>query len=166
MAVIRNKRGVVDVLTVALVLFVIAFVTILVLKILGAFTAELQNTDAVPESKTAATDSTAAFANGFDQAIVAALALSYIVLLILANQVGTNSGWFFLALIILLILLGVVAILSQVFDAVTNNNDFVTERAAMPATVWIMDNLLILSIIGGVLLLFALYSGKDNGGTA
>lgn len=155
----NNKRGVADVLTIAIVLFVIGFLGIISYKIISGMNTVIQDSDSANnESKAAYSNFTGNYANSFDQGMILALSFAYIITLIFAYRVNTDPGYFFISLFVLIILIGITAVFGQIYELGTNNPDFVQERAAMPYLNYVLSHTFVLSIVAGVLLLIVLFS--------
>lgn len=155
----KDKRGIADVLTVAIVLFVIAFLGIITYKIISGMNTEFQaSTNINNESKAAYGTFTDNYADSFDEGIVLALSFAYIITLIFAYRVNTDPGYFFISLFVLIILIGITAVFGQIYELGTNNPDFVNERAAMPYLNYVLTHTFVLSIVAGILMFIVLFS--------
>lgn len=152
------SKGQIDVLTIGLVLFVIAFVGIIFITIMQAINTGVQSSGLVNASLTVSQDYTTNAASGWDQGIVVALAMSYILTLVFAFRINTNPGYFFIFLFVLIIVLGVISILPQVFDQATSTGAFSTARISMPMTTWVGQNIFLISIALTVFLIVALFA--------
>lgn len=155
---LKNRRGIADVLTIGIVLFVIGFLGIITYKIVGGINTEVQASDVNTESKSAYNNFSNNYADSFDEGMILALSFSYIITLIFAYKVNTDPGYFFISLFVLVILIGTTAIFGQMFELGTNNPDFVNERAAMPYLTFIVTHTFLLSIAAGSLLFIVLFS--------
>lgn len=152
-----------DLLTVFLVLATIAFLGLLAAKVWSDFNTQAQNIDSLPAaSKTASASIATNLPAGLDIGIVVALGILSIGLFITSRFIGTHPVFFWFNVFLLLFVLGVGALTSNVFDQATNTASFVTERAAMPATVWIMGHLLEVGIAEMAIILLG-YFAKPEG---
>jgi len=155
----KNRKGIADTLTIAIVLFVIGFLGIISYKIISGMNTVIQASDSANnESKAAYTNFTGNYAQSFDQGIILALSFAYIITLIFAYRVNTDPGYFFISLFVLVILIGITAIFGQIYELGTNNPDFVNERAAMPYLNYVLTHTFVLSIVAGILLFIVLFS--------
>lgn len=155
----RNRKGQVDVLTVAIIIFVIGILAMLSFKFLGGINTAYQADVGLSNStKNVVGTYTANYATAMDQGILIAVGICFMLTLILAYRIDTNPGYFFITLFILLILLGITAIFGQVFDQGTNTNDFATERAAMPGLVFVASNIFGISLAMFVLISIVIYA--------
>ena len=162
------SKGQVDILTMVIVLFVIAFISIMGLKVLNTFNdtyQDINNSSASSQSKTALSSYTSNYASGLDQGITIALGFVFVLTLVFAGMINTNPAYFWIFLFILIIVLGVAAILPQVFDNATNNSDFSVERNQMPLTTWIATNLFQLAVAMAVFIMVVLFAKIRKGGS-
>lgn len=154
----KDKKGIADVLTIAIVLFVIAFLGIITYKIVGGINVEVQASTVNNESKAAYNNFSDNYADSFDEGMILALSFAYIITLIFAYRVNTDPGYFFISLFVLIILIGITAVFGQIYELGTNNPDFVNERAAMPYLNFVASHSFVLSIAAGALLFIVLFS--------
>lgn len=155
----KDRKGIADTLTIAIVLFVIGFLGIISYKIISGMNVVIQSSDVNNnESKAAYSNFTGNYANSFDQGIILALSFAYIITLIFAYRVNTDPGYFFISLFVLVILIGITAIFGQIYELGTNNPDFVNERAAMPYLNYVLTHTFVLSIVAGILMFIVLFS--------
>jgi len=158
-----RRKGIADILTIAIVLFVIGFLGIITYKIVGGMNVEIQNSTVNTESKAAFGGFSSRYADSFDQGIILALSFAYIITLIFAYRVNTDPGFFFISLFVLIIVIAVTAVFGTIFELGTNNPDFVNERAAMPYVTYIVGNTFQLSIAAGFLLFIVLFAKLAKG---
>lgn len=151
-----------DVLSFVVILFFIAVLGLIAVKIWNGMDTTFQATDALPaESKTASSQAALNIPAGIDFGIVVGLGLLYIGLYITTRNIGTNPEFFFINVCLILLVLGFSAILANAFDG-TNISEFAIERASMPALVYIGSHLLEFSIGAIGIVLIGLF-GKPGG---
>lgn len=163
-----NKKGqsALDLVVFLVVLFVIAFLGIIVAKVWGGINTGLQakSSDIGAAAATASSDANTGFQRGFDMAMAIGIGLMYIGLFITSRYIGTDPMWFFINIIFLVLALSFAAILGNVYDTATNNATFVTERAAMPAMVFIASHMLEFAIGAFAMILLGLFAKPSGGG--
>jgi hypothetical protein len=163
-----NRRGQseTDLVVVIIVLFIIALLAVVSVKLMGGINTGLQAQSGVigASAATASSNANSGLASGFDQGMVIALGLLYIGLFISSRNIAVEPMWFFLNIFLLLIALTLAAIFGNAFDKATNNAQFVTERAAMPAMTFVAGHLLEFSIGALAIILIGLFA-KPGGVT-
>lgn len=163
----RNKKGQVDVLATALILFAIAFVCIVVYKVMSGVNTSYQTIDNITAPQPGKTGMQAVVTNlgsGFDQGIVVALGFIFVLTLVFAFQINTNPGYFWIFLFILILVLGTTAILAQTFEQATNTGQFTAERAALPMIAWVGSNIFSIAAAMAVLLMVVIFAKINSGG--
>lgn len=160
-----NRSGQVDILTTAIVLFVIALLGLLAFQFTNGFSTALAGVDNESTSSLSKTQLSTYNSNlyrGLDQGIVIALGLVFVLTLVFAARINTNPGFFFIFFFLMVIILATVSFLPQLFEG-TNTVDFAQARAALPMSTFIASNLF--QIAGGmaVLVLLVLFSKINKG---
>jgi hypothetical protein len=156
-----KKKGQVDILTTAIVLFVIAILCLIGFKVINTMAVNynaMDNVSAPQSTKGAITNYASSIGSGFDQGIVIALGFIFVLTLVFASQINTNPGFFWIFLFILIIVLAVTSILSQVFEQGTNTVGFAAERAAMPMVTWVGTNVFMIAAAMAVLLMVVIFA--------
>lgn len=161
-----RSRGQVDILTTAIVIFVIAFLGLLTFLFTDGFSSALSgvsNSSTSSLSKEQLDVYNSNLYGGLDQGIVIALGLVFILTLVFAGRINTNPGFFFIFFFLLVIILATVSFLPQLFDG-TNTVAFAEARASLPMSTFIASNLFQISVAMGVLVLLVLFSKINKGG--
>ncbi len=161
--IIKNKRGqsATDLAIIVIVIFFIAFLGLIFAKIFDGINGGFQASNIDATSKASFATSTSNFISGWDIAIVVALGFAYMGLFFTTREIPVNPMYFFINLFFIVLALLFGAIMSNAFD-MTNTADFVTERAAMPATVFIMGHLLEFAVLAAVIIMIGLFA-KPSG---
>jgi hypothetical protein len=151
------------------VIFIVLIIGVVVVKSFGGINTGLQahSADIGVNAVTASTNAFVGFSAGFNAAAVIAIGIMYIGLFITSRYIGTEPMWFFINVFLLVLALGVAMLLANAWDAATNNPSFVTERASMPALVFIGNNLLLFGIGAAAVILVGLFAkpfGGDGSG--
>ena len=160
------RRGQVDILTMAIVIFVIALIGLLTFLFTNGFSSALQNVDNTSTSSLSKTQLSTYNTNlysGLDQGLVIALGLIFVLTLVFAARINTNPGFFFIFFFLLVIVLATVSFLPQLFDA-TNTVQFAAARAALPMSTFVASNLFQIAGAMGVLVLLVLFAKINSGG--
>lgn len=151
-----------DLIVYIAVIFTILLFAFIMVKISGNINSGLQGTTINADAKAASSAASNGIANGFNTGIVVAIAILYIGLFITTRQIGTNPMFFFINLFLLIIALGLCAVLGNAFDTATNNPNFVTERAAMPAVVFVGNHLLEFGIGAFAIIMIGLFAKPEG----
>ena len=160
-----KTTGQVDILTTAIVIFVIAFLGLLTFLITDGFSDALAGVDNSSTSGLSKQQLTTYNNNpysGLDQGLVIALGLVFVLTLVFAGRINTNPGFFFIFFFLLVIILATVSFLPQLFDG-TNTVQFGDARAALPMSTFVASNLFQISGAMGVLVLLVLFSKINKG---
>jgi hypothetical protein len=130
------------------------------LKVIGGMNTVFQSnqTGVNSSSQTFFANFVTKWGSSFDEGIALALGLCYIITLTTAYNIQTNPGYFWISLFFMFLILGIIAIFGQIFDLGTNNYQFITERASMPATTFIVTNGFAIGVAGALLLLMVLFA--------
>lgn len=154
-----------DLVIFIVVIFFIAMLGLIFVKMYGGINTGMQSQAAVIGSTaaTASDDANTGLTNGFDTALILAIGLMYIGLFISSRYIGTHPMWLFINVFFLVIALGLAAVLGNAYDLGSNNPQFVTERAAMPGATFIADNLLLFGIGALAMICIGLFA-KPGGG--
>lgn len=159
----KKGQAVADLTVFLVILFVIAILAYVTVKVFGGVNDGLQNSDGVDAlAATASDDSYNGFAQGFDSAMVVALGIMYIGLFITSRNIGTEPLWFALNIFLLLTALTLALVLGNALDAGTNTTDFLTERAAMPGMVYVGNHFLEFAIGAAAVMLIGLFAKPDG----
>lgn len=162
----KKGQSALDLVVFLVILFVIALLGIIVVKVWGGINTGLQakSSDIGTAAATASSDSNTGFQRGFDMSMSIAIGIMYIGLFITSRYIGTDPMWFFINIFLLIIALSLAAILGNVYDTATNNASFVTERAAMPGMVFIASHFLEFAIGAFAMILLGLFAKPSGGG--
>lgn len=147
------------------VIFIVAILGLVFVKGFGGINTGFQavnSTIGAPAAQ-ASSQASSGFSAGFNAAMVVAIGIMYIGLFITSRQIGTEPMWFFINVFLLVLALGLAAILANAWDQGTNNPNFVVERAAMPAMVFIGNNLLLFGIGAFAIILIGLFAKPNTG---
>jgi hypothetical protein len=152
-----NKRGYVgDALMWGILLVTMIVVVMLLYNLLAGMSASIDSTQ--PVAKQSLTDSTDSWAPAWDFSIVAGLGVMLLVSLTSAWAVGTDSSFFWISLIILILFLLALVVLNNTATLFFNDISFMTVKSQMPGTTFIIDNLFSLCLAGAGLLLLVLFA--------
>ena len=156
-----------DLVVFLVVIFCVAIIGIVVVKTFGGVNTGLQSQSATigATAATASGNAFTGFSDGFNAAMVVAIAIMYIGLFVTSRNIGTEPLWFFVNVFLLVIGLVLAALMANAWDAATNNPSFLTERAAMPAMVYIGNNLLLFGIGAVAVILVGLFAKPNGGGS-
>lgn len=141
-----------------IIIFFIILIGFIVVKVFGGVNTGLQNQNIGTVPAQASSDANTGFCNGFNSGVVVAIVFLYIGLFITSRYVGSNPMFLFINIFLLVIALGLAALFGNVFDAATNNPNFVTERACMPAAVFVGNRLLEFAIGAVAIILIGLFA--------
>jgi len=154
----NNKKGFVgDLLTWGVLLVVMIMVVYVLYNLLAGASASIDGVES-PVAKQSLSTSTDGWAAGWDFSIVAGLGFMFLVSLTSAFLVGTDSAFFWVTLILLIIVLMAVVVLNNVADGFFGADAFMVVRSQMPGTSFIIDNLFFLVLSGAGLLLLVLFA--------
>lgn len=148
------------------IIFAILLIGFIFVKINGAINSgfQSQSSSIGNNASQASSNANTGLQRGFNVGIIVAVAFSYMGLFITSRLIGTNPMFFFINLFFLIIVLGIAAILGNVFNEATNNDNFVTERAAMPAATFIGEHLLLFGIGAFAIIAIGYFSKPQEGG--
>lgn len=161
----RGQSGT-DLIIAVVVIFVVALIGILGSFLWGSIDSGFQSQltgSANAQALAASTNTNTNMASGWNIALIVGLCVTYIGLFITTRYIETNPMFFFINVFVLLFCFIFAAILSNVFDTATNRTEFVVQRAAQPAAVFVMNNLLAFAIIAGVIILIGLFAKPSQG---
>lgn len=159
-----NKRGqaVSDLTVFLVILFVIAILGYIVVKVFGGVDTGIQTSPDIPaEAQLASSDSYNGFSRGFDSAMVVALGIMYMGLFVTSRNIGTEPMWFVLNIFLLMTALVLALVLGNALDQGTNTTDFLTERAAMPGMVFVGNHFLEFAIGAAAIMMIGLFAKPD-----
>jgi hypothetical protein len=152
----NNKGYVGDALMWGIMLVVIIIVAFLMWNLLNSASSSLDDSNSV--AKNSLSGSTKSWASAWDFAIVAGLGFMLLVSLTTAWMIGTDSSFFWVTLIILILFLLAVVVLHNTANAFFSNEAFMLVREEMPGTNFIINNLFWVSLGGAGLLLLVLFA--------
>lgn len=162
-----NRRGQSesDLAIFAVIIFIIMILGVVVLKSWNGIDAGMQSKASIIGSTaaTASSDAATGFGGGFNGAVIVAIGIMYMGLFVSSRHISTHPALFFINVVLVVASLSLSAIFANVFDQGTNTANFVTERAAMPALVFVGNNLLYFGIGALAMILLGLFA-KPGGG--
>jgi len=154
----KNKKGFVgDLLTWGILLVVMIFVVYLLYNLLAGASSSVSAVEN-PVAQSSLSTSTDGWAAAWDFSIVAGLGFMFLVSLSSAFLVGTDSAFFWVTLILLIMVLMAVVVLNNVATGFFGADEFMVVRSQMPGTNFIIDNLFFLVLSGAGLLLLVLFA--------
>lgn len=153
-----NKRGFVgDLLTWGFTLITMIFVVYLLYNLLAGAASSVSSVEA-PVAQSSLSTSTDGWAAGWDFSIVAGLGFMFLVSLTSAFLVGTDSAFFWVTLIFLIVVLMFIVVLNNVAAGFFGADEFMVVRSQMPGSSFIIDNLFYMILAGSGLLLLVLFA--------
>lgn len=157
-----NTKGFVgDVLLWGVMLVTIIAIAFLLYLLLSGAGNSISATDQ-PVMNAGVTTATNSWAKGWDFAIVAGFGAMLLVSLSSAWMVGTNSMFFWITLIILIIMITALAALNNIAYSLFSSDTFMVVRSQMPGTNFIIEHLFALCVGGAGMLLLVLFA-KNRG---
>jgi len=159
----RRGQAVSDLSVFLIILFVIAVLAYIVVKVFGGVNDGFQgNADIIPDdAETASSDAYDGFSNGFNAAVVVALGVMYMGLFITSRKIGTEPIWFVINVFLLMAALILAVVLGNSLEQGFNTTEFVTERANMAALVYVGNHWLGFAIGAVAVIIVGLFAKPD-----
>jgi len=159
-SVIKSKRGnvILDVLVLIVILFILALSWVTIGYIGCEFNDDIQlDPDLPAEAKQINQDLTTQYSSIFDGAILFFLIIFWGLTMVASFMIDTHPVFFVFSLILLILVLTVSVALGNIFYEIFTE-DITGQSANFPLTFWIMNNFLIVTIVLGASVLFALFA--------
>ena len=147
---------------VVLVLIAMAIIGLVSYNLLSELNDDIQvDPDLKANVKATSQDLTTGLPIWLDNAFLFATVLLWVFVVVASFVVDTHPAFFVVTLILLIFAFGVTMQLSNTFEELTMDDEYVGLDAEFPITYWIMNNLLIIVIMMGASVLVTLY-GKNK----
>lgn len=144
----QNKKGIVDIVFVVIFLFIFAVVAIIGLKFFQEINDKIQESSNIDdESKQIAQDTEDVYPNLWDALFVTALVLIYVFLLVSSFFIDTHPIFFFVALVMIGIVLLIGGIMSNVFTDIISSKGLSEQAGEFTATVWIFQHFIQITLV-------------------
>lgn len=155
-----NKKAnvIIDVLVLFVVLFIVSVSWIIAGNIQRDLNDDIQASELPSESKSIHQTFTDKYNKIFDGAIMFFLILFWALTIVSSFLIDTHPVFFVFNLVILLLIFGVIIALANIFSDIMAESDLTGESSYFPLTFWIMDNLLVISIVIGFTVLLSLFA--------
>jgi hypothetical protein len=159
-----NKRAnFVDIPVVLEVAFVVAFVSVFILAVFSNFNSNIQSSSFIPESsKNISSIYESRTISGFDSFFVVILAVFLIFSIVMARKIPSNSKFMLIAFFVLIFMPLAAIIISNVWDGLSQGPflEFSSQFTIIP---FVMDHLVIFTIIYVLLVAVALLTKSEWG---
>ena len=155
----KRKRGnaIIDTMLFIVLLFILATTWVIIGKIFTELNTEIQAQDISAEGKAFSDKIATDYNKIFDSAIIFFLILFWALIIVASFMIETHPVFFVFSFILLILMFTVVVVLGNTFDEIFTQ-DITGERVSFPFTFWIMDNLLVISVVIGFSVLFAMFA--------
>lgn len=155
---IKNKKGFIgDVPFIIAMLFLFAIVVFVGYKVFGDYNDKWQAGSADANAKQLVQDGKDRYVSLFDGIFMFVFAGLCIALFISLTQIGTRPEFFFITLILLVILIGVGALLSNTMEEVTTSSELSSEASEFSFIPFFFENLPIMVLLLGAIFLIGSY---------
>jgi hypothetical protein len=157
-----NKRGSIeDFVFIVVILIVLAIAVPIMLRVTGSLNTSIQDTDSVPdEFKTASASANTRMPTILDGIFIMLLVFTYVGTLILAFSIDTQPAFFFIATIMLIIMIFVIPFLANAYDDVSAAPVFASEVASLTIIPFVMANYMKIGIVMAFTIAMALYAKR------
>jgi len=155
-----NKKGNVisDILLIVIIFFVFCITVFVGAKLSGDLNTEIQQDNLMNnESKELSNDLATRYPSFMDGLIMFILILLWILVLVASFQIDAHPIFFAVTIILFIFVMIVVVEIGNTFEELTNDADLVEYRDQFPLTVWLFDNIIIVSLIFGASVMLVLY---------
>lgn len=157
---IKNKKGnaVVETLVFFVLLFVIALSWLTISYIQSEINDDIQLDDTLrTENKQLNQDLTDRAPNVFDGLILFFLIIFWILVLVASYMIDTHPAFFIVSFLLLIFVFITVVFMANAFNEIFTQ-DLLGLSASFPLTFFIFNNLLVISIVMGLTVLFIMYA--------
>lgn len=154
-----GKRGVMDTITVILIIVISMISIVFGYKIISAVNVEVQDMDSLPsESKAAFNVVEDKYKSSLNTGFLLLWFGAFIAALISAWFIDTNPVFFFLSLLILIIIFVAAVPIVNVTEAILTSSMLSSETAEFPIILWFIANFYKIIVVQGVIILITLYA--------
>lgn len=161
-----GKKGssIVDLLVILAIFLGFAMVTVVGYKVFDDFNTEIQaDDDFSNESKQVLTDNIDRYPSLFDGLFIFIFVLLFASILLSSYFLDTNPIYFIITVILLIFACIVGVMLSNVYDEFMADLTFSSYSATFPMTAWVMNNLLIVTLVIGFSVVVVLFAKNRYG---
>lgn len=161
----RKGQTVLDLVTVMIILMVIGISAVVGNKLVNEVNSDVQaDPSTSSEAKAFLGNVSSEYPVYMDNAFIIVLVLFWIILIVSSLFIDTHPIFFIVTVFLLLFVFVAGMIISNSYENIVQDGDFLTFSSEFPKTNWVMSNLLIVLMVMGFTAGLALYAKSQYGG--
>lgn len=154
-----NKKGIIDIATILVVLFFVGIALILIYGMFQDIEQTLRNDTSIDNSSlTYLSDFNTRYVSVYDSAFLILLIGMLLISLILSSYLNNSPVWIVLGILFLIVILTASALMNNAFGELSQDPTFMS--ANFPIMNWVFNNLFVVMIIFAGFNLIAIYGKK------